>query len=59
MSRKLVQLSDLDPKNICQQAVEHQHVSQNKLKGLTVFLADNPEFSAQNGMLLQTLATKV
>jgi len=30
-----------------------------QLKGLAVFLADNPQFSAQDGMLLQMLATKV
>ena len=59
MSRKRVQLSDLDLKNNCQLAVEHQHLSQDKLKGPTVFLADNAQFSAQDRMLLQTLATKV
>ncbi len=41
MPRKRVQLSDLDLNNICQLAVEHQNLSQDKLKGLTV-LADNP-----------------
>jgi len=59
MSRKRVQLSDLDLKHICQLAVERQTLSQDKLKGLTVFLADNPQFSTQDGMLLQMLATKV
>ncbi len=43
MSRKRVQLSELNFKNICQLA---QHLLQDKLKSLTVFLADNPQFSA-------------
>jgi len=33
--------------------------ARQQLKGLAVFLADNPQFSAQDGMLLQMLATKV
>ena len=33
--------------------------ARQQLKGLAVFLADNPQFSAQDEMLLQMLATKV
>ena len=35
------------------------HDASQQLKGLAVFLADNPQFSAQDEMLLQMLATKV
>ena len=93
MSRKRVQLSDLDRKKICQLAHEHTLLSQDKLtallqtqlnkpelalgtveevikapslhdarqqlQGLPVVLADNPQFSAEDEMLLQMLATKV
>ena len=33
------------------------HDARQQLKGLAVFLADNPQFSAQDEMLLQMLAT--
>ena len=33
--------------------------ARQQLKGLAVFLADNPQFSAQDEMLLQMLVTKV
>jgi len=59
MSRKRVQLSDLDHKKICQPAVEHISLSPDKLTALLQTQLSKPQFSAQDEMLLQMLATKM
>lgn len=45
MSRKRVQLSDLDRKKICELAVEHQSLSQDKLTALLQTQLNKPELA--------------
>jgi len=45
MSRKRVQLSDLDRKKICQLAVEHKSLSQDKLTALLQTQLNKPELA--------------
>jgi len=45
MSRKRLQLSDLDRKNICQLAVEHKSLSQDKLTALLQTQLNKPELA--------------
>ncbi len=45
MSRKRVQLSDLDRKKICQLAVEHKRLSQDKLTALLQTQLNKPELA--------------
>ena len=45
MSQKRVQLSDLDRKKICELAVRHQSLSQDKLTALLQTQLNKPELS--------------
>lgn len=45
MSRKRVQLSDLDRKKICHLSVEHKCLSQDKLTALLQVQLDKPELA--------------